>query len=222
MTFRYWRELDARDDQFQGDHFRFAGAVSRRSQGFWLLNVILNIRTRQAEWGESCYCYCCCDPNRRAHWAFQSAMTYVINYKDRSGVGHRISVKSAETAWVRLVVVENSKATSITIFKGVQHLTRKELWDAYELERADNPNWELTAKVQSVLWEHWDPIGVGKIPEAHGEYDSYAPRIADLLREGVSEEDLTTHLINIETETMGLPGGRSAKQAAAMLMRLRP
>ena len=149
-------------------------------------------------------------------------MSYIITFKENTGVGRRLSVKSAEAAWVRLVRIENSKATSIIILRGVQQLTRNDLWDAYEKERAANPDWECEIKVQSVLREHWDPIGVGKIPEAYDEYDSYAPQIAKLLRQGVSEEALTAHLLKIETETMGLSGGYTTKQAVAVLMKLRP
>lgn len=133
-----------------------------------------------------------------------------------------MSLKSAETAWVRLVRIESSKATSIIILRDVQQLTRNDLWDAYEKERAANPDWEFEIKVQSVLREHWDPIGVGKTPEAYDEYDSYVPQIAELLRQGVSEEALTAHLLNIETEAMGLSGGYTTKQAVAVLMKLRP
>jgi len=149
-------------------------------------------------------------------------MAYVITYKDHSGVGHRLSLKSAEMAWVRLVRIENSRATSIIIFKGVQQLTRQDLWDEYAKERAANPNWEFEVQVQGILREHWDPIGVGKVPEAYDEYDSYAPQIAELLRWVVSEEALMAHLLNIETETMGLSGGYSTKQAVDALTKIKP
>ena len=37
--------------------------------------------------------------------------------------------------------------------------------------------------IRRLLMTEWDPIGVRDIPEAAGEYDSYAPPIARMLRE---------------------------------------
>jgi hypothetical protein len=67
-----------------------------------------------------------------------------------------------------------------------------------------------------ILWEDWDPIGVNDIPEAAGEYDSYAPGIAGMLVRGVSAHDLDFHLSRIEEDSMGLPSRPPSYRAKAI------
>jgi len=55
--------------------------------------------------------------------------------------------------------------------------------------------------------DKWDPIGVKDIPEAGDEYDMYIGDVYDLLRHGASSEEISKHLINIETQRMGLSDG---------------
>ncbi|HEY0155347.1 MAG TPA: hypothetical protein VGB92_25255 [Longimicrobium sp.] len=55
----------------------------------------------------------------------------------------------------------------------------------------------LIARVDSVLWEVWDPIGVNDAPEARDEYTSYAPDIAHLLRSGASDAEIERHLATL-------------------------
>lgn len=55
-----------------------------------------------------------------------------------------------------------------------------------------------------ILLDVWDPLGVNDYPEAHDEYDSYAPAIVGMLVRGATEADLVHHLRAIETENMGL------------------
>ncbi|HEX8211597.1 MAG TPA: hypothetical protein VF584_15600 [Longimicrobium sp.] len=62
----------------------------------------------------------------------------------------------------------------------------------------------LTAQVDSVLWEVWDPIGVNDAPEARDEYTSYAPNVAQLLRSGASDAEIERHLASIILENMGM------------------
>lgn len=61
----------------------------------------------------------------------------------------------------------------------------------------------LIARIDSVLWEVWDPIGVNDAPEARDEYTSYAPDIAQLLRSGASDDEIERHLATIITD-MGM------------------
>jgi hypothetical protein len=56
-----------------------------------------------------------------------------------------------------------------------------------------NGNRELRDLV--MLW--WDPIGVYGVPSARDEYDSYIGKIASLLREGASEDDLVAHFAEL-------------------------
>jgi len=55
----------------------------------------------------------------------------------------------------------------------------------------------LITRVDSVLWEVWDPVGVNDAPEARDEYTSYAPDIAQLLRTGASDAEIERHLATI-------------------------
>ena len=64
-------------------------------------------------------------------------------------------------------------------------------------------------RIQKIL-QQWDPIGViddliesGLPPD---EYDSYAPAILTMLKQGASVQDIASHLGQIQTVTMGLGG----------------
>jgi hypothetical protein len=59
--------------------------------------------------------------------------------------------------------------------------------------------------IRKLLMSEWDPIGCGV---ADDEYDQYIPVIYRLIQSGASIEELATHLTNIETQNMGLSGGR--------------
>jgi hypothetical protein len=66
-----------------------------------------------------------------------------------------------------------------------------------------------------LLREHWNPIG--DVPA--DEYAGYATRIGGLLREGVSEEQLTTFLADARKGAMGLPAHPEEDQRVAALAR---
>ena len=56
-------------------------------------------------------------------------------------------------------------------------------------------------ELRLILWAAWDPIG--RIPR--DEYESYAPRVASLLRSGAAPEQVAALLGTFRTESMGLP-----------------
>jgi hypothetical protein len=73
-----------------------------------------------------------------------------------------------------------------------------------------------------VALRDWDPIGV-MVGEGspEDEYDSYAPHIVSLVQNGASLNELTTHLGQVRTETMGLPANPEADgKAAAEIIRV--
>lgn len=78
-------------------------------------------------------------------------------------------------------------------------------------------DWQRVARV---LWEIWDPIGVRKLGAPPDEYDSYTDGVLDLLRSGADEAALVMHLLSIERDQMGMPGGRTTRQAACALLAL--
>lgn len=63
----------------------------------------------------------------------------------------------------------------------------------------------------SVLHD-WDPIGIRNIPEAKDEYDSYVPRICELLKLPNCRSDLVSYLWWLVTEQMGLSGNRQVTE----------
>jgi hypothetical protein len=66
-----------------------------------------------------------------------------------------------------------------------------------------------------LLCEQWNPLG--DVPA--DEYAAYATRIGDLLREGVSEDELSTFLADVRTGAMGLPADLEADQRMAKMTR---
>jgi hypothetical protein len=74
---------------------------------------------------------------------------------------------------------------------------------------------EIRERIRQVLLREWDPIGVGDIPEAQDEYDSYVGGIYRLLASGASEYQIIDRLYNLETVSMGLPGDRARLKGVA-------
>ena len=50
----------------------------------------------------------------------------------------------------------------------------------------------------------WDPIGVADVPEAWDEYDNYMGKIAAMIRDSASDEEMIAYLKWAEVENMGL------------------
>ena len=75
--------------------------------------------------------------------------------------------------------------------------------------------------------EHWDPIGVARVPEASDEYDAYADKAyVMLMDEKASSDDIANYLHDIAANYMGLgdqPRLRSSSERTAqILVGLRP
>ena len=60
---------------------------------------------------------------------------------------------------------------------------------------------EFTKKVDTLLWQEWDPIGCG-VPE--DEYTSYALFVAGKAWNGVDKQVILDYLYWAENENMGL------------------
>jgi len=63
----------------------------------------------------------------------------------------------------------------------------------------------LIKNVSWLLHTHWDPIGVNDDPEACGEYENYAPKIAAMIISKKSPRDIAVELGRIQVAEMGLP-----------------
>jgi hypothetical protein len=60
-----------------------------------------------------------------------------------------------------------------------------------------------------------DPIGVGDIPEAAGEYDDYVGQVAARLREGASESEVAGYHAGVRVGVFGLPEQTEADERVA-------
>ena len=79
----------------------------------------------------------------------------------------------------------------------------------------------LHEKIREILWADWDPIGVQDAPQARGEYDQYVSSITKMVIAGCPASDLAERLLEIEVNSMGLPGNAvRARAVAEKLLRL--
>ena len=79
----------------------------------------------------------------------------------------------------------------------------------------------LHQAIRRALLIEWDPIGVGQMPEAQDEYDSYVPQIYKMLITERPKHEIFEFLWWLETEHIGLSGDRQATEAfAERLMRI--
>ena len=64
---------------------------------------------------------------------------------------------------------------------------------------------EQIRRVSAALRAHWDPIGGGRMPDLpDDEYESYAPRVVALFREGADDRKVATYLSEVERVAMGI------------------
>lgn len=59
---------------------------------------------------------------------------------------------------------------------------------------------EIRQHIRRILMAEWDPIGVGDVPEAADEYDSYIGGVYKLLELGASQDDIGNYLREIEVD----------------------
>ena len=75
--------------------------------------------------------------------------------------------------------------------------------------------------IHRVLLHEWDPIGVGDVPGAEDEYDSYISEVYGLLVRREPRHKLVDFLWWVETDHMGLRGNRQrTERVADRLLRL--
>jgi hypothetical protein len=74
---------------------------------------------------------------------------------------------------------------------------------------------ELYHRINELLWQEWDPIGVNNYAEARDEYCNYASQIEGLLIKGTDKNALAQYLYNVETKRMGLTGDQQRNEDVA-------
>ena len=67
---------------------------------------------------------------------------------------------------------------------------------------------ELYNRIDEILWEDWDPIGVNDVPEARDEYSSYLPHIFRLALEGADRERIANSLVATIETNIGLTANK--------------
>lgn len=72
---------------------------------------------------------------------------------------------------------------------------------------------EFGQRVDALLWEKWDPIGINASMDARGEYRSYAARICAMLREGSRKQEILDYLYWAESVHMGLSCSQEQAEA---------
>ncbi len=78
----------------------------------------------------------------------------------------------------------------------------------------------MRSRIKQALLQEWDPIGVKDIPGAEREYDSYVPRIYEMLIQKKTKDEVFGYLWWAETERMGLTGDRQATSVFAQQLLL--
>ena len=77
---------------------------------------------------------------------------------------------------------------------------------------------QIAAQVREVeaILRQWDPIGVSPGAGAPlDEYDNYAPHIVSMVASGCSHADLSNHLHDLRTATIGVGENRSRDSEVA-------
>ena len=79
---------------------------------------------------------------------------------------------------------------------------------------------ELYQKIDGILWNDWDPIGVNDIAP-RDEYQSYTPTIFNLIKKDADKETIAQKLYEFETKNMGLFGNiEHCRQIAEKILQL--
>lgn len=63
---------------------------------------------------------------------------------------------------------------------------------------------KLYKRIDEILWEDWDPIGINDHESARDEYQSYLPQVFRLANEDAEVSKIAENLDHIVTESIGL------------------
>lgn len=73
-------------------------------------------------------------------------------------------------------------------------------------------------KINKLLLEEWDPIGIRYTSGAEDEYSQYAHYLYKIIQHSNSHRELFEYLWNIETEYMGLNGNKTKTEEFAQML----
>jgi hypothetical protein len=89
------------------------------------------------------------------------------------------------------------------------------------LRSSEKAQYDIVARRTGEIMHYiWDPIGVVHYPQARDEYDSYVPKVVEMLMTGKDASEIASHLTEIETQRMGLSDTKRARAKALSAAKL--
>ena len=67
---------------------------------------------------------------------------------------------------------------------------------------------ELYNKIDEILWQDWDPIGINDEEQIRDEYYGYIPQVLSLKIQGSDKNKIANYLFEMETVNMGTNGNK--------------
>lgn len=67
---------------------------------------------------------------------------------------------------------------------------------------------ELYKKIDEILWQDWDPIGINHKENIRDEYYGYIPQVFSLKIQGANNKKIADYLYEIETKNIGTNGNK--------------
>ena len=80
---------------------------------------------------------------------------------------------------------------------------------------------KLYNSIDEILWNEWDPISANTHGLPRDEYQCYIPEVYAFKTRNADQESIAKHLLKIETEIIGMPGGvEHCRMVAAKIVAL--
>jgi len=76
----------------------------------------------------------------------------------------------------------------------------------------------LAIRINAILLQEWDPLGVNRYPEAIDEYNSYARKISEMLIHGRDAFSIGDYLRQLESGMMSAPASETRIQRVVGLV----
>jgi hypothetical protein len=100
------------------------------------------------------------------------------------------------------LTIKNLQLWKAYLLTGEYRLDKNELKQKF---RSNGKYLELYQKVDEILWNDWDPIGVNDVGP-RDEYQGYTPTIFNLIKKDTDKETIAQKLLEFEIQNIGLIG----------------
>jgi hypothetical protein len=128
-----------------------------------------------------------------------------FDWDGESEVGTRISEVIFELDNPEIgydLTIKNLQLWKTYLLTGEYRLDKNELKQKF---RSNGKYIELYQKVDEILWNDWDPIGVNDVAP-RDEYQGYTPTIFNLIKKDADKETIAQKLLEFEIQNMELIG----------------